>query len=60
MITDSETNTSVEEIANGIYRISTPVPASVIPPVGFSFNRYLIRDDEPLLLSKPVGFREVE
>jgi len=43
-----DTNTSVDEIADGIYRISTPVPASVVPG-GFTFNQYLIRDDEPLL-----------
>lgn len=49
MIVDHETATTVHEIADGIYRISTPVPASVIPPVGFSFNRYLLVDDEPLL-----------
>jgi flavorubredoxin len=38
--------TSVDEIAAGIYRISTPV--SVVPG-GFSFNQYLIVDDQPLL-----------
>ena len=45
MITNAETNTRVDEIAQGIYRISTPV----IIPGGFSFNRYLVVDDEPLL-----------
>ena len=40
--------TRVDEIADGIYRISTPVPASVVPG-GFTFNQYLIRDAEPLL-----------
>lgn len=49
MIVDRETATTIDEIAAGIYRISTPVPASVIPPAGFSFNRYLLVDDEPLL-----------
>ncbi len=38
--------TRVDEIAAGIYRIHTPV-ADV--PGGFSFNQYLVRDDEPLL-----------
>jgi flavorubredoxin len=39
--------TTVDEIADGIYRISTPIE---IPGAGgFSFNQYLIRDDEPLL-----------
>lgn len=42
------TSTRVDEIADGIYRISTPVPPSVVPG-GFTFNQYLIRDDEPLL-----------
>lgn len=40
--------TRVDEIADGIFRISTPVPPSVVPG-GFTFNQYLIRDDEPLL-----------
>ena len=35
--------TTVEEIAEGVYRIHTPAP-------GFSFNQYLVVDDEPLLL----------
>jgi flavorubredoxin len=46
MITDSETGTSVDEIAHGIFRISTPVPAV---PGGFTFNQYLVADEEPLL-----------
>jgi flavorubredoxin len=41
-------STSVDEIADGIFRISTPVPATVVPG-GFTFNQYLIRDAEPLL-----------
>jgi len=45
LITDPETGTNVHEIADGIYRISTPVPV----PGGFSFNQYLVLDDEPLL-----------
>lgn len=46
MITDASSHTRVDEIATGIYRISTPV-ANV--PGGFSFNRYLVADDAPLL-----------
>lgn len=38
----------VDEIANGIYRINIPVPPSVVPG-GFSFNQYLIVDEQPLL-----------
>ena len=41
-------STRVDEIAEDIFRISTPVPASVVPG-GFTFNQYLVRDDEPLL-----------
>lgn len=40
--------TRVDEIAAGIYRISTPVPPSVVPG-GFTFNQFLVVDDEPLL-----------
>jgi len=47
-IINSQTGTSVDEIADGIYRISTPVPPAVIPG-GFSFNQYLIADDQPML-----------
>jgi len=46
MITNAETNTRVDEIAAGIYRISTPVTTI---PGGFSFNRYLVVDETPLL-----------
>lgn len=39
--------TRVNEIANRIYRLSTFVPE--IGPTGFTFNQYLIDDEEPLL-----------
>ncbi len=45
-ITNKETGTNIEEISDGIYRINTPV--SLIPG-GFSFNQYLVLDDQPLL-----------
>ncbi len=47
-ITNQQSGTNVHEIADGIYRINTPV---VIEggPGGFSFNQYLILDDEPLI-----------
>ncbi len=48
MITNRETGTNVHEIADGIYRINTPV-ALPDGPGAFSFNQYLIVDDEPLL-----------
>ena len=41
-------STRIDEITDGIFRISTPVPPSVVPG-GFTFNQYLIRDTEPLL-----------
>jgi flavorubredoxin len=45
MMTNTQ-STSVHEIADGIYRISTPV---VVAPGRFTFNQYLVVDDEPLL-----------
>lgn len=45
-ITNNQSGTNVHEIADGIYRINTPV---TIPGGGFSFNQYLIVDDEALL-----------
>lgn len=47
-VVDPHTGTNIAEIADGIYRINTPVPPSDISG-GFSFNQYLIRDEEPLL-----------
>jgi flavorubredoxin len=46
MTTDSATR--VDEIADGIYRISTALPPTAMPG-GFTFNQFLIVDDEPLL-----------
>jgi len=40
--------TTVSEIAEGLYRISTYVPA-IAPPAGFTFNQFLVVGDEPLL-----------
>jgi flavorubredoxin len=54
MITNNESGTNVYEIAEGIYRINTPL--SVVPG-GFSFNQYLIVDDEPLLFH--TGLRKM-
>ena len=46
-ITNKQSGTNVHEVAEGIYRINTPV---VIEGAGgFSFNQYLIADDEPLI-----------
>jgi flavorubredoxin len=40
--------TRVDEIADGIFRLSTFVP-DIAPPDGFTFNQFLIRADQPLL-----------
>ena len=40
--------TRIDEIADGIYRLSTLVP-EVAPPAGFTFNQFLIKADQPLL-----------
>jgi len=48
METNKETGTRIDEIASGIFRISTPVPPAEMPG-GFTFNQYLIVDDAPLL-----------
>ena len=55
-ITNKESGTNVNEIADGIYRISTPVTADLIPG-GFTFNQYLIVDDAPLLFH--TGLRKM-
>jgi len=47
MITNSEAGTNIDEIADGIFRINTPIG---LPGAGqFSFNQYLVVDDQPLL-----------
>jgi flavorubredoxin len=53
-VTNSSSGTNVHEIADGIYRISTPV---TIPGGGFTFNQFLIVDDEPLLFH--TGLRKM-
>ncbi len=39
--------TRINEIADGIYRLSTFVPQ--VTPSGFTFNQFLVQGDEPLL-----------
>jgi flavorubredoxin len=46
-VTNRQSGTNVHEVADGIYRINTPV--AIDGAGGFSFNQYLIDDDEPLL-----------
>ena len=40
--------TRIDEIADGIYRLSTFFP-EVVPPAGFTINQFLVLADEPLL-----------
>lgn len=40
--------TRIDEIASGIYRLSTLVP-EIAPPAGFTFNQFLILGEAPLL-----------
>ena len=47
MITNPQAGTNIHEIADGIYRINTPIDFP--DGQGFSFNQYLLLDDEPLL-----------
>lgn len=44
-ITDKQSGTNICEVAKDIYRINTPVDIAG----GFSFNQYLLVDDEPLI-----------
>ena len=46
-VTNTQSGTNVHEIADGIYRINTPVVFEGLG--GFTFNQYLIVDEEPLL-----------
>ena len=44
----------MDEVARGIYRICTPLD---VIPGGFTFNSYLVDDDEPLLFH--TGYRKL-
>ena len=46
--TNAQSGTTIAEIEEGIFRISTPLPPEVLPG-GFSFNQFLILDEVPLL-----------
>jgi flavorubredoxin len=48
--------TKISEIADGIYRLSTFVPA-IAPPAGFTFNQFLVLGDEPLMFH--TGLRKM-
>jgi flavorubredoxin len=45
-VTNQQSGTRIDEICDGIYRISTPFKEI---PGGFSFNQYLLTGDEPML-----------
>jgi flavorubredoxin len=47
MITNLQSGTNIQEVADGIYRINTPVPIPGGSP--FNFNQYLVVDDQPML-----------
>lgn len=55
MITNPESGTNIHEIADGIFRINTPV--SIPGADDFSFNQYLIKDDAPMLFH--TGLRQL-
>lgn len=44
----SAPDTRIDEIQDGIYRISTFVP-DIAPPAGFTFNEFFVDAEEPLL-----------
>lgn len=48
-IVNDKAGTTIDEIVDGIFRISTPLPPSDAMPAGFTFNQYLIVDENPLL-----------
>jgi flavorubredoxin len=48
--------TKIDEIADGIFRLSTFVP-DIAPPAGFTFNSFLIRAEQPLLFH--TGLRKM-
>lgn len=54
-VTNRQSGTNVHEVANGIYRINTPV--MIEGAGGFSFNQYLIVGDDPLLFH--TGLRKM-
>lgn len=54
MITDSQSGTRVDEVSQGIYRICTPLD---VIPGGFTFNSYLVVDEEPMLFH--AGYRKL-
>ncbi len=54
MIASKQDGARIDEVAAGIYRICTPLD---VIPGGFTFNSYLIDDDEPVLFH--TGWRKM-
>lgn len=48
--TVAENGCNITQVAPNFYRISTPVPAAGFPPFGFTFNSFLLNDEQPLLV----------
>lgn len=48
--------TKIDEIAEGIFRLSTYVP-DIAPPAGFTFNQFVVVGDEPLMFH--TGLRKM-
>lgn len=48
--------TKVDEVADGVFRLSTFVP-DIAPPAGFTFNQFLVLGDEPLMFH--TGLRKM-
>lgn len=55
MQTNALTETTIDEVAAGIYRINTPLRIDAIPG-GFNLSQYLIVDDEPMIFH--TGWRK--
>jgi flavorubredoxin len=56
MDVEESMETTISEIAEGIYRLSTFVP-DIAPPAGFTFNQFLVLGDEPLMFH--TGLRKM-
>ena len=41
--------TQIDEVADGVFRLCTPVAAEHFPPAGFTYGQFLLMGDEPLL-----------
>jgi flavorubredoxin len=53
---EKNVETRIDEIATGIYRLSTYVP-DIAAPAGFTFNQFLVLGDEPLMFH--TGLRKM-